>query len=197
MQCPVGTLRTPFLPRASSARAGLVPRQPTRQLTQPPPVTKCSHTPIWSLSLITLITKNKRECPLLCKKVGPTARRKRQRDRAGASIGSDPSTPRAKRESSILSKASLRAQAWSRGSLPPANTPNLLSLEPVPFSPIGACPLLPAEALCSLSTHTDLEPVPKPLSSSLTIVPLNPRVLSGKSAPLTYGTREVAHPRTC
>ena len=190
------------------ARAGLVPREPTaRQHTQPPPVTKCSHTPIWSLSLI---TKNKRECPLLCKKVGPTPRRKRQRDRAGASIGSDPPTPRAERESSILSKASLRAQAWSRGSPPPANTPNLLSLEPVPFSP-GACPptspsppnLLLLESVpsshCSLSLipcPPDLEPVPKALSPSLTIVPLNPRVLSGISHTLIYGTREVAHPRT-
>jgi hypothetical protein len=45
---------------------------------------------------------------------------KRQRDRAGASIGSDQAIPSAKRESSILPRASLRAQDRSRGA--PAQT---------------------------------------------------------------------------
>ena len=45
-----------------------------------------------------------------------------ERDRAGASIGSDQTLPRAPRESSILPRVSLRAQAWSRGALATTTT---------------------------------------------------------------------------
>ena len=45
-----------------------------------------------------------------------------ERDRAGASIGSDQTLPRAPRESSILSRASLRALARSRGALATTTT---------------------------------------------------------------------------
>jgi len=125
------------------ARAGLVPREPTaRQHTQPPPVTKCSHTPIWSLSLI---TKNKRECPLLCKKVGPTLRRKRQRDRAGASIGSDPPplAQSAKALSSHELPCALRPGPAGAHRPPTHPTSSLWSLSPSPLEPVPQPPLLP------------------------------------------------------
>jgi hypothetical protein len=117
MQCPVGALRTPRLPRAPA----------------PEPQHTCSATIIFP-------HRQQSTTPIEGQACQST---QRQRDRAGASIGSDQTPLLAQqRESLILPRASLRAQDRSRGAPVEAQTP---SASPGTLPPENRCPHVPYE----------------------------------------------------
>ena len=119
----------------------------------------------------------------------------RQRDRAGASIGSD-QTPflAQQRESLILPRASLRAQDRSRGAPVEAQTP---SASPGTLPPENRCPHVPCERSTDPRSphrpHASRAPAPQPTPPQAT--PFRDRLPQGTGD--TSEGRPNAEQRNC